>query len=196
MADPADVPANLHDLWSEFRVERALIRHLVIRECGKFWDQFPRKRRRVMPCAYFTDKPTWFEPVPVEGLGWEDHIGLSLRWRLSGTYVDTSAGNRKLKAMWEYDWPRDNPPTARMLHGAGIETPEALENYRYYWRMLHGWHEYYVWLGEWFSDLVMKESQRGTRLAMAQALGGGLDRLAVSADVKQKLLVDISGGRR
>lgn len=182
--DALEVPRELEACWRRCRTERALIRKRIYDECSKFWKVFPRLRRRVMPAVYYSDLPSWFEPEPLEGLGWDDRLGLKLRWRLSGVMPDGTVqnGRPKLKAVWEYDWPRDNPPSIGNLIAGKIVDPGDQENYRYFWRMLHDWHDHYLRLGESFTQIVKLSCDANARLATLVASHGELSQIQMSAD--------------
>ena len=183
-------------VWQAFRIERAQVRKRLLDEAQRFWVVFPRLRRRVMPICYFSDKTNWFETEPVQGLPWEDRLGLQLRWRRSGVIpIETSPGVRKLRAIWEYDWPRDSPPSVGDLSAAKITDPGDQENYRYFWKVLHDWYDHYLYLGKWFEKIVDLGAEASARLAKVVESHGELAEIHKSADVYWGPPVDKKGGR-
>lgn len=182
------IPPILNDAWNLVRHERAVLRHHLEIEGHKFWKNFPRQRRRVMPTITYTEATTWFEPEPVTGLGWEDHLGLVMRWRISGVIRMKEAVNGKfLKATWEQDWPKDNCPTSGQLAAGKIVDPGDQENYRYFWKLLHALHGQYKFLGKWFERLSQVALERDAEWVAVYDITGDLRMRQESAVGKWKV---------
>ena len=148
------------------RRDRAYLRKRLQEEGQKFWKIFPRLRGRVMPTITYSDDTNWFEPEPVTGLGWEDRLGLVMRWRKSGVIAMKEAiDGKRLKAIWEYDWPNDKCPTTGGLEHGKIIDPGDQENYRYFWNLLHDLHGRYKYLGKWFEKLCQVGMEREAQWA-------------------------------